>query len=341
MQNIMAANALAADENRYGQQFNQQESQFGRSLGLEQQKLSQQESQFARSLGLDEQKLSQQEAQFVRSLAEQVAGREQQGQQWQQQFGHQTTMDLANLTGMYNQGYASMSDTELDTKLSGFLGNMPQDVVQQVYSDPLVDKLADSNPAVARQAKIDLANKYMGSNMARTMAGQAQDWQQNVYFPWQQTETVAERENRLKQAQIGASATTGAASIAAQASMANAQLAADTDRYRIDTNRDISIQELTQRGSQFDKTYGLDERRLEQQGTQFDKSYGLDERRVGSDEAYKLALLAQDKDRLKYGLLADIYGNYASNTPNIAIPDGFYDLIKDYLGLPKTTPAVE
>jgi len=279
MQNIMAANALAADENRYGQQFNQQESQFGRSLGLEQQKLSQQESQFARSLGLDEQKLSQQEAQFVRSLAEQVAGREQQGQQWQQQFGHQTTMDLANLTGMYNQGYASMSDTELDTKLSGFLGNMPQDVVQQVYSDPLVDKLADSNPAVARQAKIDLANKYMGSNMARTMAGQAQDWQQNVYFPWQQTE--------------------------------------------------------------FDKTYGLDERRLEQQGTQFDKSYGLDERRVGSDEAYKLALLAQDKDRLKYGLLANIYGNYASNTPNIAIPDGFYDLIKDYLGLPKTTPAVE
>ena len=97
------------------------------------------------------------------------------------------------------------------------------------FARQLAEQIAARQAQNALQAG-QLTGLYNGQD---TLEKLNQDWKQGAYFDWQQKSFSDELANRLAAANIGASATLGAAQAAASANMSNAALSAAVQRERL------------------------------------------------------------------------------------------------------------
>ena len=178
--------------------FNTQQAQAG-------------ENRFGQQFNAD-----QMQQQFANMLAanQLAAGENQFGQQFNQQesqFARQLAEQMAA-----RQGSQGLEQQRLAQQESQF----GRSIAEQIAARQALNALQAGQ----------LTGIYNGQD---TLEKLNQDWKQGAYFDWQKKSFSDELANRLAAANIGASATLGAAQAAANASMSNAALNAAVQREQI------------------------------------------------------------------------------------------------------------
>jgi len=178
--------------------FNTQQAQAG-------------ENRFGQQFNAD-----QMQQQFANMLAanQLAAGENRFGQQFNQQesqFARQLAEQIAA-----RQGSQGLEQQRLAQQESQF----GRSIAEQIAARQALNALQAGQ----------LTGIYNGQD---TLEKLNQDWKQGAYFDWQKKSFSDELANRLAAANIGASATLGAAQAAANASMSNAALNAAVQREQI------------------------------------------------------------------------------------------------------------
>jgi hypothetical protein len=94
-----------------GSKQNQQNSQFGQNIGLQQQQLAQQGSQFGQNIALQQQQLEQQGSQFDKNLGFQNQQLAQSGSQFDKNLGFQN-QQLAQSGGQFDKTFGLTAEQQ-------------------------------------------------------------------------------------------------------------------------------------------------------------------------------------------------------------------------------------